>query len=469
MIQPAKKFKNALQSCAAYLDRPDVFRQNVLVVLGIAIVLRLAILGLFWSDWTWQSGHVHDNWDKLAVNLVESGTFGFEPDKPTVIRAPLFPLFEIPIYQLFGLDYRLWSLTLLAFDVLVCAMLILLGRRAWGQRAALLAGLFYAIHLALIYYTARIEQFVVSLPLVFLWLYFYTRIEKRPRAKWLAFSLGLVCGLLMINKSVYLPAPFLAAGALIWARRTKISLRTRVSNAAIVLVTAAAIVAPWTVRNYVVTGGRIIPVQSLLAYQFFLDVQWDELDAQEGTHRPDFSHWNKIYTRQMSFIAENEKLSHPNLTGVQRELMEEDICREMLLPWIKNHPAQLISKSIKNMWQFWFGAENFRKTSLFYLLQFFYLGLSLFGTYHLFKNRGLSNLGIGVLLILALWAEHSLVYAMGRHSMDLIPILALLFGLGTDVWLRRLQEENRDANFFENDTLRNTGTTRNRTSKELTC
>ncbi len=431
-----------LNDWAQRLRQPHRFRQNLLIVLGIAIAVRIVILLVFWSDWIWQNGVVHDNWDLLAINLLDSSTFGFEPGEPTIIRAPLFPLFEIPLYFLFGQNYLLWSLALCLFDVLGCGLLVVLGRKLWGERAALLAGLFWAVQLPLTYYAVRIEQFVIALPLVFLWLYFYCRLDREPEKKALAWALGLVCGLLILNKSVYLPAPVLAAGMLLFSGRGRTALTTRLSNAGIVLLVSVVLVAPWTYRNYQVTGGRLIPVQSLFAYQFFLDVHWDELDAAEGTERPPMRHWQEVYKRQVAFLAENQSEAG-RLTGVEQELREEDICREQLLPWIKNNPAVLLSKTLKNGWQFWFGAENANKTRLFLLMQSVYLVLTVIAIFMLLKHRKLAALGSGLLLILALWAEHALVYAMGRHSLDLVPILAMLTGLGLDTWLTQRAGQNR--------------------------
>jgi hypothetical protein len=37
-----------------------------------------------------------------------------------------------------------------------------------------------------------------------------------------------------------------------------------------------------------------------------------------------------------------------------------------------------------------------------------------------------------LLLILILWGEHGLVFACGKSSLDNVPILGLMFGLGID-------------------------------------
>src|SRR3989442_8912953 len=129
------------------MDDARCFIPFACVVAATALATRLAVLLAFWPTWIWQSGHVHDHWDKLAINWVTSRTFGFSAGEPTTQRGPIFPLVEIPLYVFFGQRYAGWSIALLLLDTGTCVLLMLLGRRLWGNRAALLAGLFYAGYL----------------------------------------------------------------------------------------------------------------------------------------------------------------------------------------------------------------------------------------------------------------------------------------------------------------------------------
>jgi hypothetical protein len=36
-----------------------------------------------------------------------------------------------------------------------------------------------------------------------------------------------------------------------------------------------------------------------------------------------------------------------------------------------------------------------------------------------------------------LWAEYSLVLGWGRFSLDTVPVLALVFGIGIDEWMKQ--------------------------------
>ena len=133
-----------LKTALRTMDEPRLFCRFAAAIVVLALVARLAVLFCFWPTWVWHTGHIHDHWNKLAINWVAHGTFGFQPDEPTIQRGPIFPLLEIPLYLLFGDNYAAWSIALLLFDTGTCLMIILLARQVWGNRAALLAGLFYS-------------------------------------------------------------------------------------------------------------------------------------------------------------------------------------------------------------------------------------------------------------------------------------------------------------------------------------
>ena len=109
--------------------------------------------------------------------------------------------------------------SLLFFDTGTCLIIVLPARQLWGGRAALLAGLFYAVHLPIIYYGANIEQFTSALPLVFLWFYLFSSWDLGSPKKWIPWALGLVSGVLMLNKTVYLPVTLASLAGIVWLKR----------------------------------------------------------------------------------------------------------------------------------------------------------------------------------------------------------------------------------------------------------
>jgi len=438
------RLTNQVKEVFYQMDKPDRFFRFAVVIFGIALFVRLAVLLFFWSDCIWQSGHIQDDWNKLAINLVEAGTYGFLPDEPTVTRGPFFPLIEIPLYLVFGENYAGWSISLLLFDSLTCLFLMFIARRLWGNRPALLAGLFYSVNLPVVYYTAQIEQFTSIMPFVFLWFYLFSLWELRPFTAWLPWTLGLVSGLMIVNKTVYLPAPFLGAAAIILFRQAGTPVKRLIAQIVIYLLVTMAVVTPWTYRNYVVSK-RFIPVQSYFWELFWQDIIISDLDARRGMNRPDGELLKHLLSKRAE-LFKNDLLSK-ELRGTQKELYEESVFATTVLKLIRGNPLNYFNNILNNMWQFWIGAENLNKVKKLLTMQAVYLGATLVGFCFLFMYRQVYRIKFGLLLILMLWGVHCLVFAWGRFSLDLVPILAIIFGLGFDTCMKN--KDRRDERFTQ--------------------
>ena len=81
--------------------------------------------------------------------------------------------------------------------------------------------------------------------------------------------------------------------------------------------------------------------------------------------------------------------------------------------------------------------ENLRKTLLMLSMQVVFLGAALFGLWLTIRYHQLFKIRFGLLLVLTLWAEYSLVLGWGRFSLDTVPILAVVFGTGIDEWMKQ--------------------------------
>jgi len=435
----AYRLKTVLES----MDEPRLFYRFAAGIVVLALVARLAVFFYFWPAWIWHTGAIHDHWDKLAINWVAHGTFGFKPDEPTVRRGPIFPLLEIPLYLLFGNNYAAWSIALLLLDTGTCLMVILLSRQLWGNRAALLAGLFYSVYLPIIYYGANIEQFTSVLPLVCLWFYLFSSWDLGSPKKWIPWALGLVSGVLMLNKTVYLPVTLASLVGMVWLKRKTPQFKAILRQASIVLVTAALIVAPWTYRNYVVTEGAFVPVQCMFWQSIWWNYVTEELDATEGANRADGRMLQYFLSRRAELFDKVEDTSRVKLTGPKRDLYEERVFRNQVLESFRNKPTQFLKCVTANIWGFWVRAENLRKTLLMLSMQVVFLGAALLGFGLTIRYRQFIKIRFGLLLILTLWAEYSLVIAWARYSLDTVPVQAVVFGTGIGEWMKQKIRRNR--------------------------
>src|SRR5215472_513667 len=357
-------------------DDPRRFRRHTVIVLGITVLVRFAVAAAFWHSWGWHHAEIPDSWNKLAINLVDSGTFGFVPGQSTITRGPIFPLVEIPLYLAFGEKYAGWCISLLLLDTLTCFLVITLFRKLCGNFPALLAGLFYAVNLPIIYYTAKISQVTSILPFVVLYLYLFSSWECAYSCRWRPWVLGLLSGLMILNKTVYLPIPIVCSALLVWSKRAELKRISQLRPVVVYLVVTAAVVAPWTLRNYVVTGGKLVPVQSLFWELNVQDVLYYDLTKGVGLDRPEGITLDYFIQHERQILVANG--ASPDYTehvsSAKWEYTCEQVYRKVYLEWLKQDPGKILGVKVRNIWNFWVRAENRQKTLLLTLMQAPFLG-----------------------------------------------------------------------------------------------
>jgi len=162
-----------------------------------------------------------------------------------------------------------------------------------------------------------------------------------------------------------------------------------------------------------------------------------DLDATEGTYRPDGETLQYILSRRAELFDRVENTSGVKLTGPKRELHDELVFRDQVFEWFRSRPTQFLKNVTSNIWGFWTRAENLRKTQLMLSMQVVFLGAALLGFGLTIRYRQLFKIRFGLLLVLTLWAEYSLVLGWGRFSLDPVPILAVVFGTGIDEWMKQ--------------------------------
>lgn len=408
----------------------------VMAVAAFALLLRFALYFIFYDSWTWQTGHVHDNWNLFGMSFARIGKVGFGDGQSTLQRTVTFPAVIALVYYAVGENYPLWSAFFCLFDVGTCVLAVYVIRNAWGQRVGVLAGLYLAAHLPVAYYTAQIEQFTVLLPFLVLWIWLMTLWERKPTSIAIPVGLGLVTGWLILSKSVYLLFPPVSIVALALVRRRQLPWRRFLLGAAVFMFLSAAVVAPWTIRNYRVSGGKFIPVQTLLWENVLVNINWDHLDRTQGTDRPPGSLQDYIYARRADILNASPEPPQHEWALPRIEAHSEAIFRDVFFEWIPDNVGVFAAGVAKNVWQFWVGAENGVKTRKFIVLQFVPLTLAIFGLVVILRRRKLAAVWMAGIPIVMLWSQYSVVHAMGRYSLSLVPALALLFAYGADLVLK---------------------------------
>lgn len=225
-----------------------------------AFVLTLAPDRYYWPDETL--------YDSIAQSLARGEGFAV-PEQMAVGRlgvtqgagylaTPFWPGFMAAVHALCGPGLRPVRLANALVGALTCVVIWATARRLFGPRVAACAGLLLAVAPPSVYLAGvlYIENFYT------LWLavvaYTLTRLSEQPdwgRAAVAGLALGAAT---LCRSAVLMLIPFVALVPLL-ARGT--DWRRRLMLTGLMWLTAAAVIAPWTARNWAVFG-RLVPVST---------------------------------------------------------------------------------------------------------------------------------------------------------------------------------------------------------------
>jgi 4-amino-4-deoxy-L-arabinose transferase-like glycosyltransferase len=222
-------------------------RHAIWLVALVAALPRLAALAV--ERGTILEEYVEKS-DTFARVLVESGTFGFLPDIPSAYTQPLYALFLAALYWPFGASWVVVGLAQVAVAVGTALLVLEIGRRLRSVGIGVVAALVATVHPYLVWHDVHVNREILDgFLLALLTLLALEAFERR--SWWLAAAAGAVTGLAVLGNSRLVLLPLVVAPYVAW--RVRPGARA-VAVGALVVVCAAAVVAPWAVRNRVQVG-----------------------------------------------------------------------------------------------------------------------------------------------------------------------------------------------------------------------
>jgi hypothetical protein len=213
-------------------------------VFFFAIGIRL----LYWQD---RGVYVYD---RAEIQRILEGTETFFPssapeagDATMVVHPPGYPLLMQGIFKIFdGSDSSIALVQVIA-DSLAVVMVLLISGELLPLTVAVISAVLVALSPHLTYYSLHLSPESLSVLPILLAVYFLIRAIKRPRhVSFIAVGacIGLSCWL---RANGMLLAPFISIGMILLFTRGK-----RIIHAGIIVVAAALVIAPITIRNWTV-------------------------------------------------------------------------------------------------------------------------------------------------------------------------------------------------------------------------
>lgn len=245
------------------------FDKWYLAVTGLGVGVRLLFLLLSGDlePYADESGYIY-----LAVCW---NHFGFYSDAGTYLWPPGHPYFLAVLLDWFGAGgiYAAKLCQILASG-LVGYFLMLIARRMLDRRAGIVAGLLWCFYLPLIGFTHYLWPETLFLaffvPTLYLLVSWSPGAAKGGSAVWRVLGAGLLMGVSLLIKESMLYLSVILAALIVWRYR-RVSLMEGVRHAGLFALGLAAVVCPWTLRNFEVYG-RVAPVAASLGRNCYVGV-----------------------------------------------------------------------------------------------------------------------------------------------------------------------------------------------------
>jgi len=226
-----------------------VTRRDALVVTLVALVARLGVVA--WAAGSFPPIADGEYYHLLATRLATGQGYTWLWPDGVVTAAAHYP---VGYPALIGAAYAIFG-TKPVVAMLVNALIGTAGAwalhdlllRATSRRLALVGGLLFALHPALLPYTAALMTEGVTASLLVIATAFAERAHgserRRPAIAWL-----VACGLVMGIATLVRPQSLVLAPVLGWLA-SRVTLRAGLTGAITATVLALAVCAPWTARN----------------------------------------------------------------------------------------------------------------------------------------------------------------------------------------------------------------------------
>ncbi len=359
-----------------------------------------------------------------------------EPELP--IRVPVYGHFIAAIYKVFGTSQMAVVSAQILASTLLSALIFLVGQRYLRDRWAAFAGaLLLALHLPSIVHCGVLYPDTLFALLVGVSFLTILRLLERQSALW-AIIAGMILGIATLCKAAAQLVIVLVVFLILLTRGASIGRRVMLS--AVALAGFMAIMAPWTIRNYV-RYDAFIPTGTLFGFNF-LTGNYKELAPFKGIAQPALSPEILRKSEGMNWIEKNnyfrsegKRIFIENLSDLPRRAVLKTSVIFLDYPRLTLINNIAYDSVIGPRW-----ARTIVWTSVLQNSVYVLLALAA-----VFSCRGASGRValLTILLLLYFWAGYVLTRSLSRYSISLYPYLCLFSGCTLSRWFkyRRIRAE----------------------------
>jgi tetratricopeptide (TPR) repeat protein len=365
----------------------------------------------------------HDVW---AQNIASGNWMG----SSIFFRAPFYPYFLSLVYKIFGHGYFIPRLIQHLVGASSCVLVYLLAKKLYNRSTAIIAGLIAATYGIFIYFESELllDSFLVFFDTLLI-LYLLRTADSPKKWRWLVG--GMILGVSAITRpNILFCIPFIW----LWIYFTfkgRIRIKTFFAYSAIFLLGVIILVAPVTVRNYLV-GQDLVLISSQGGINFYLGNNPRADGVSAIFYGADWQY------RDFQFTAQKE-------TG--RTLKPSQISNYYYkkgLDFILRQPAESLPLFIKKIYLFWNRFEISNNQDIYFfkryssLIRILPLGfwliapLGLVGFLISFRER--RRIFLPLIFVISYMITVVLFFVPARFRLPVIPFL-IIFSSFAIYWL----------------------------------
>ena len=257
------------------LNRDRTRSKQLLTLILLAAILVRLLIALYMGDQVTVLPGIHDqvSYDALARSLLAGRGYTFSKNwypftpanTPTAHWSFIYPLYLAGMYSITG--YHPLAARIVQGVVggaLICLLVYLIGRHVVDEDTGLVGAGLAAIYGYFVYYNVALMTETFFIVFVLFSLYLSLELKERPTVtRWIL--LGLTLGMAaLFRQTILLFVPFLLLWLLFEARKREV----RWWHFTLPIVVIALLIAPWTVRNYLIYH-QFLPLNSNAGYAFY--------------------------------------------------------------------------------------------------------------------------------------------------------------------------------------------------------
>lgn len=346
----------------------------------------------------------------IALNLIYGNGYSIQPNVPTDIVVPLYPLFLAGIYSIFGCDYFIVRIILAVIDSFTVVVSFLIANRLFSRKVAFFSSLVISLYLPFVHLFTYALSDNLFILLISLFTYFFIKTFE-DTYKGNSIKCGIFLGLAILCKPIpaFVPVFIFIGWFICYYKLYKLVFKRFI----ILLITLVCLIGPWTLRNYI-TFHEFIPLTTGPAESVLMYSYEDQLKPSADNKR-------------FSLYGEKDEIKRiQNLEGSKRTLavFKETFDR------IKKSPCLFLKLVGIKFLRFWYASDSGKFDNVLVFLQFPILVLGILGMIAFCILDNWKRVFPIALVVLYFVLLHSFVGAFARYSMPIMPYIIMFATYG---------------------------------------